>query len=218
MLKYGKNKKFNPAVLHRLNIDRQTIGQIPDGSAVLDIGCATGFMGDYLKRKKDCRVVGVEIGREEAREALKVLDRVLVGDVEDGRTLNKITEKFDVIIASAIIEHLKDPWRFLREIKKYLKKDGFIIVTTSNITHWATRMNMVRGKFEYQDYGVLDNTHLCFFTTHTFSQLLKDSGYKVDKFLIDPVGGGYPKVSFLMSKLFPNLFAYQMLIRAVPKK
>ena len=214
MLKYGRNKKFNPHILHRLSIDRQTIELIPRASRVLDIGCATGFMGEYLKKEKDCSVVGIELGRDEALQAKKVLDYVIIGNAEDEDVINKVKGKFDVVIASAIIEHLKDPWSALRLWRRLLSKNGLLIVTTSNITHWSTRASILKGNFDYKDYGILDNTHLRFFNTKTFPKLVKDSGFNVVKFSIDPVGGGFPKISLFLSKYFPNLFAYQMLIMA----
>lgn len=216
MLRYGKNIVFNPGKLDPLNIDRQSIELIPEGSAVLDIGCATGFMGEYLKRMKKCRVVGVEMGKDEARQANKVLDRVIIGDIENENTLSQIKEKFDVVLASAIIEHLKDPSHALKSWKSFLKKDGFLLLTTSNIAHWSTRLDIIRGKFDYKDYGILDNTHLKFYTTNTFPELVRSANYKIEKFSIDPVGGGFPRISKYLSKFFPNVFAYQILIKALP--
>ncbi len=218
MLKYGKNKKFNPTALEKLNIDRQTVEFVPEGSRVLDIGCATGFMGEYLKKRKKCFVIGIEHAKDEASQASKVLDGVIEGDVEDIKTLNKVKQKFDVIIASALIEHLKNPRQFLKNIKKLLVPSGFVVVTTPNIVHWSIRKKILSGNFEYEDYGILDNTHLKFFTTKTFPQVFREAGYMIDKFSIDPVGGGYPRLSLILSKIFPNTFAYQMLVKATPTK
>lgn len=216
MLKYGKNIIFSPDKLEPLNIDRQSISLVPNNSSVLDIGCATGFMGEYLKKQKRCRVVGVESGKDEAREAKKVLDRVIVGDIEDPKTLNQIKERFDIIFASAIIEHLKDPKKALLSWKKFLKEGGKLIVTTSNVAHWSQRVALLKGQFEYRDYGILDNTHLRFYTVNTFRKLLEDTGYRIEYFSIDSVGGGFPRISKIMSRFFPNLFAYQMLVLATP--
>lgn len=217
MLKYGKNIVFDPNKLDPLNIDRQSINLIPEGTKVLDIGCATGFMGKYLKKNKNCYVVGVEQGIDEAREAKKVLNRVITGDIENEDILSQIKEKFDVVLASAIIEHLKDPAAAIRLWRRFLKNRGKLIITTSNIAHFSQRLELLRGKFEYKDYGILDNTHLRFFTTDTFRKLFEDSGYEIEYFSIDPVGGGLPRISKILSKLFPNVFAYQMLIMAIPK-
>lgn len=213
MVKYKRNiQKYNPLKLHPLNIDRQTFVRIPDKSRVLEIGCATGFIGKYLKDKKNCEVIGVEIGLDEAQEARKNLDQVILGDVESSKVLSQMKKNgtFDVVYASALIEHLRDPWAALIDWKKLLRKNGVLIITTSNIAHWSQRLHMLQGRFEYQSYGILDNTHLRFFTTQTFKKLVTDSGYQIKDFYIDPVGGGYPKISHLGSLFLPNLFTYQM--------
>jgi len=217
MLKYGKNIVFNPDRLDPLNIDRQSVELVPKRAKILEIGCATGFIGEFLIKKKKCNVVGVEIGRGEALVARRRLNKVIEGNIEDPKVLRLINDKFDVVFASAIIEHLIDPWEALRSWKKFLKKDGFLIITTSNIAHWSVRLQLLMGKFNYHEYGILDNTHLRFFTTETFKKLINDSGYKVEYFSIDPVGGGFPRISKIMSRFFPNLFAYQMLVMARPK-
>lgn len=214
MIKYGKNIIFNPEKLDALNIDRQAVALVPNGAKILEIGCATGFLGEYLIKEKKCHVVGVEIGKNEAEVARKKLHLIIEGDIEDEKTLSEIPGTFDIVYASALIEHLKDPWKALRQWKKFLKKNGYLILTTSNIAHWSMRLELLRGKFLYQQYGVLDNTHLRFFTTETFQQLVSECGYIIENFSIDPVGGGYPKISKSLSKFFPNLFAYQMLIKA----
>jgi len=217
MLKYGRNIIFDLDELDPLSIDKQSVYLVPNSSRVLEIGCATGFMGEYLMTKKGCYVVGIESRVDEAKEAKKKLNQLISGDVEEKGTLEQIDDKFDVVFASAIIEHLKDPWRSLTSWKKFLKKDGFLIISTSNVAHWSIRLSLLMGKFDYREYGILDNTHLRFFTTETFKKLVADCGYKIEYFSIDPVGGGLPRISKVLSKLWPNLFAYQMLIKAKPE-
>lgn len=219
MLKYGKDIVFKPELLDPDNIDRKSILLIPNNSRVLEIGCATGFMGEFLIKNKKCNVVGVELRKEEAKEARKKLHKVIKGDIEDNNIIKKIQklDKFDIILASALIEHLKDPWITLEKWKMFLRKNGSVIITTSNIAHWSIRWKIIRGRFNYEQYGILDNTHLRFFTSDSFQKLIKDCGYIIDKFLIDPVGGGSPRISRLFSRFFPNIFAYQMLIKARAK-
>lgn len=217
MLKYGSNTSiFKPEKLHSQNIDRQSVSFIESNARVLEIGCATGFMGEYLIRHKGCEVIGVELGRDEARVAVKKLSKVIVGDIEDKSTIGEIVKfgTFDVVFASALIEHLKDPWIALHQWRKFLKPKGYIVVSTSNIAHWSMRVSLLKGKFQYSDYGILDNTHLRFFTLYSFQKLIQDAGYITEQIGIDAVGGGFPKVSLLGSKFFPNLFTYQMVIKA----
>lgn len=214
MLKYGKIK-FNFDSLDPLSIDRQSLSLVPSKSSVLDIGCATGFLGGYLIKEKECYVVGVEKEKEEAKEAKKRLNKVIEGDIEDEK-IYKTLGKFDVVFASAVIEHLHNPGKSLESWKKLLKNNGILILTTSNICHWSMRLEVLKGNFNYKDYGILDSTHLHFYTVKTFKKLLVAAGYKIEFFGIDSVGGGFPKISRFMSKFFPNLFTYQILIKARP--
>lgn len=189
---------------------------ISNGSRVLEIGCATGFMGEYLIQKKKCEVVGVELGLDEARIAKKKLTRVIIGDIEKKETISQIKKlgKFDVVFAAALIEHLKDPWEAIRTWKTFLKPNGTLIISTSNVAHWSQRIKVARGTFNYTEYGILDNTHLRFFTTESFQKLVTDLGFKIESFRIDAEGGGYPRASLLGAKFFPNIFAYQMVVKA----
>lgn len=216
-MKYGKNiLSFNPDKLSRHNINHQSLELIPKKTSVLEIGCATGFMGEYLIKKKHCIVAGVEIGLDEAKIAKTKLTKVITGDIESKKTISDIKKlgRFDVVFAAALVEHLKDPWNSLKEWKTFLKPDGCVIVSTSNVAHWSQRIKAARGKFDYTDYGILDNTHLRFFTTKTFPKLIEDCGYKIEYFGIDAEGGGFPRLSLPGSIFFPNLFAYQMVIKA----
>ena len=217
-MKYGKNIVFKPEKLHSLNIDKQTVNLIPEAAKILEIGCATGFMGKYLEVKKKNTVIGVEKSHDEFLEAKKVLSKVINGDIEDASVIKSIMKEgsFDVVLASALIQHLRNPLAALKTWRKFLKKDGFLIITGSNITHWTIRKKILFGDFTYEDYGLLDNTHLHFYTPKTFKKLIKDAGYKIVDYKEDYVGGGYPKISIIGHKLFPDLFTYQMVIKAVP--
>jgi O-antigen biosynthesis protein len=212
-------KKFTPKNLDRENIDRLAVEKIPDSSKVLDVGCATGAIGEYLIKEKKCLVYGVEMRADEANIAKKVLTDVVIIDIEQSSSVEEILdmvkgEKFDVILATSVIEHLKDQTAFLKKCKKLLKQKGMIVASTPNIAHWTTRLSLLKGNFDYTEYGILDNTHLHFFTIKTFRQLFEDNSFTVKSLLIDSVGGGYPRISRILAKLFPGMFAYQILVIA----
>jgi O-antigen biosynthesis protein len=215
-IKYGY-KKFNPNSLDPENIDRLAVDKIPENSRVLDIGCATGYIGEYLIREKKCLVYGVEKRSDEANIAKKILTEVISADIEQESSVKRILdlvkgEKFDVILATSVIEHLKDQSGFLRNCKKLLKQNGIIAASTPNIAHWTMRLSLLKGNFDYTEYGILDNTHLHFFTVKTFLQLFEKNNFAVKELLIDSVGGGYPRISRILAKWFPRIFAYQILI------
>lgn len=214
---------FNPNQLDSQNIDRLALKHVPNGSFVLEIGCATGFMGEYLIKEKNCQVVGLEQRVKEASVARKKLDKVVIADIEQKEAfaeIEKLTKegKFDVILATSVMEHLKDPKNVLINLKRILKPNGFVIATIPNIAHWSMRIELLRGNFNYTDYGILDSTHLHFFTSRTFRDLFEKTGYGIETFEIDSVGGGYPKISRFLARFFPNLLAYQMLIVAKKRR
>jgi len=213
-MKYQYKGIFDPAKLKPTNIDRQSVALIPENSKVLELGCATGFMSRYLTKVKQCQVVGVEIDPQAAKKASRWCYRVIVGDLDKKEIWQKIEKEspFDVVFASAIIEHLNDPWQALKNIKRALKKKGVLVITTGNIVHWRMRLQLLLGRWQYEEYGLLDNTHLRFFTYKTFIDLIKQSGYKIEHIGIDPAGG-LKYFNWLLKK-FPNLYAYQMVVKA----
>lgn len=218
MIKYHRNK-FNLNILNKYNIDRMAVESVPNKSYVLDVGCATGYIGEYLIKQKNCRVIGIENNSEEVMLAKKRLTKVINLDIESEDAIMKIhkatnNKKFDLIYATSLIEHLKNPDQFLLSMRKIMKKNGKIIISTPNISHWKIVVDLLRGEFKYSKYGILDKTHLVFFTIKSFVRLLKDNGYKVQSVRLDCVGGGFPKISRCLCYVFPNLFTYQILICA----
>lgn len=216
------NKNFDPERLSLNNIDRMAVGEIEDNSFVLDVGCATGFMGEYLKQKMQCEVVGLEIRKEEAKEAQKKLDKVVLGNIEDPfivKDVLKATQnrKFDAILATSLIEHVIDPDNVIKTMAKLLRTGGILVVTTPNVAHWSMRVSLLKGNFDYKEYGILDNTHLHLFTIRTFKGLFERNGLKVKKVRIDAEGGGLPRLSLMLAPFFPGIFSYQILIVATLK-
>ena len=195
---------------------------MPFNSLVLDFGCATGFIGEYLIKNKKCRVFGIEEGKEEAEIASKKLNGVIFSNIDDKNVFNKIrklnTGKFDVILAMSLVEHLKDLKSFFNLVERLLKKDGYLIITVPNIAHWSMRLKLLQGNFDYTKYGILDETHLHFFTIKTLKNLLENNDFEMGNLNIDAEGGGCPRVSLFLSRFFPNLFAYQILVKARIKK
>lgn len=213
-MKYTYPGEFNPDKLEPTNIDRLSTSLVPAKSKLLELGCATSFMSKYFTQVKQCQVFGVEIDPEMAKIAAKSCENVLVADLDQSSTWEKIqaVAPFDVVFASAIIEHLKHPWHTLQLIKQVLKPRGVLIITTSNIAHWRMRLNLALGRWQYRDYGTLDNTHLRFFTYDTFKQAVTQAGFIIEHIAIDQAGG----IKYLnwLARYFPNFYAHQIVIRA----
>jgi len=150
------------------------------GKRVLDIGCATGDLAEVLA-ERGCEVTGIEIDPEAARQAEERCERVTVGDVERldlGAELDE--ESFDVIIFGDILEHLKDPLRTLKRLKSFLRAEGYAVASIPNVAHGSVRLALLQGEFEYRPLGLLDDTHLRFFTRDSIEKLFRDAGYIID--------------------------------------
>lgn len=147
---------------------------------VIDFGCATGYLSNLLQ-KKGCTVTGIEINVDAAKIAEKYCQQVIVADL-DFVSLTAIlpSHKFDVAMFGDVLEHLRNPSKTLKETKQILKEDGYVIASIPNIAHAAIRLSLLQGRFEYTDLGILDNTHLKFFTRKTVKDLFEKAGYLVE--------------------------------------
>jgi 2-polyprenyl-3-methyl-5-hydroxy-6-metoxy-1,4-benzoquinol methylase len=160
---------------------------VPRGTqALLDVGCGTGRLGASLKALGIPRVVGVELNPEAADHARAALDEVVVTDVERD-DLPFEDGSFDCIVYGDVLEHLTDPWTTLSRQRRLLTPDGAAIVSIPNVAYWRNVLNLARGRWEYTESGMLDATHLRFFTWSTIEQLLDQAGYRVER-VKTPIG------------------------------
>ncbi len=164
------------------NIEKtRLISLIPEGqNVVLDLGCATGRVGRKLKEmKKASEVVGVEIFAAAAEEAEKYYDKVYKRDIESIDL--EYRDYFDFIICGDILEHLRDPWATISKIHQWLRKEGKLLVSIPNIRYWRVLRDLiVFGRFEYLEAGILDHTHLRFFTRSSFLNILYQMNFVID--------------------------------------
>ena len=144
--------------------------------SVLELGASVGLMTEVM-HSWGIAVTAVEIDPT-ARDILdESAARVLIGDLDDPRTLEPLgDERFDVVLASDVLEHLKDPLRCLRQAVQHVKPDGRVIVSIPNIAHGDIRLALLAGSFEYADMGLLDRTHIKFFTRSSLSNFLASAG------------------------------------------
>ncbi|MES9814080.1 MAG: glycosyltransferase [Candidatus Thiodiazotropha sp.] len=164
------------------NSHTQLVKRIPAGSRVLELGCATGYMSDYLRREKNCYVVGVEIDRSMANRAKAVCDRVIVGDVRGRGWLKSLgDERFDIITCADILEHLRDPIALLKKLPELLSDGGSLLASLPNGAHASLRLELLEGRFTYEDTGLLDRTHLHLFTYTSLREMFVRSGFRVNE-------------------------------------
>ncbi len=223
----SKYTVFNntPYEAHRLVLER-----IKPNSKILDLGCARGYFAKELL-KKNCRVWGVDSDKEAIEEAKKYYVEAQVADLDSispGRSpfghLPGVKDfKFDYILLLDVLEHLKNPEKLLKSFKKYLKNDGKIIISVPNIAFLSIRLALLRGKFDYQKTGIMDESHLHFYTKKTLIDLITKCGLRIIDFdtasgfsqitLIGKYLNRIPKYwQYKITKLFPTLLGYQFII------
>lgn len=187
----GKRKKefispfsYKKRELYYVNV-RQDIPSMIDAfpQKILEVGCAEGGMGELIKKTWGCEYVGLDINSKAAYKAKKKLDQVIVADVEktDLRKNGVRAKSLDYIIYGDVLEHLYDPWSVLHEHKKFLKDDGYLIASIPNIRNLEVINFLVNGKWTYKDEGILDSTHLRFFTLHEIRKMFTKCGYSIIK-------------------------------------
>ena len=146
---------------------------------VLELGCASGTMSRVL-RDHGCWIVGVEIDAGAARKSSSFCHRVIVGDLDQLDLAAHLgTETFDVILAADVLEHLRDPGALLLRLQAFLKPQGRIVVSLPNVAHVSVVAALLAGRFDYREIGLLDRTHLRFFTPATAAELLEEAGFEV---------------------------------------
>lgn len=199
---------------------------------VLELGSSIGYLTKQMVLN-NCQVDIVEVDEEDARAAKRFARKAFVGSLEEINTIKRIGDAYDVIVASNILEHLKNPDRTLHLIKEKLKKDGKILIALPNIACWAIRKDLFfRGKFNYQETGILDKTHLRFYTYYTAQSLVEQNGLKILDVIPTEISYplrfkvlklGYPGrfIDRVMSnnlvKFFPNLIISHFIMVAVRK-
>jgi 2-polyprenyl-3-methyl-5-hydroxy-6-metoxy-1,4-benzoquinol methylase len=143
---------------------------------VLDVGCATGYLARALVAQ-GCTVTGVELDEDAARQAAPHLAEVRLADL-DRTDLARLGlgRRFDVVVFADVLEHLKDPLRALRASVDLLRPGGRVVVSIPNVAHGSVRLALLDGRFDYREIGLLDDTHIRFFTRSTLLELLTAAG------------------------------------------
>ncbi len=151
----------------------------PQAKILLDVGCGAGGFGRLLKQQRPALTIwGVEPVEEHAAIARQVLDQVQVGLYPEGLDLPEAY--FDCISFNDVLEHMLDPWQALRRSHDFLKPEGYVVASIPNIRFLPYLFRLAfYGEWEYRDAGILDRTHLRFFTKQSMLKMFADTGYRV---------------------------------------
>jgi len=144
---------------------------------VLDVGCGFATTSQHIAKRGN-RVTGIESSAEAVAVARGRVSEVIQADLQhlDDVKLSLGGRRFDAIIFADVLEHLAWPIGILRGYLDLLKDGGIVIISLPNVALWSVRLNLLFGSFRYQETGVLDRTHLRFFTHHTAHQMIKAAG------------------------------------------
>lgn len=223
-LRYDVEHPADPDEVHGI-----VASMIPAGAKVLDVGCGSGVLTKLLKDVTHADFLGIEPDTTRAARAMSRGVKVRVGYLT-AETVREIG-LFDIVLFADVLEHLPNPQEMLLVARQALKPGGAVIVSVPNVAHWSVRLCLLRGMFQYQVEGIMDATHLKWFTAESIRALLASSGFSVIQYratagqwLLDnwgraplrwlPAGS---RVRFLRgaSKRWPTLFGAQHVVKAV---
>jgi SAM-dependent methyltransferase len=185
---------------------------LPTITSCLEVGCGNGAtLRAVREHNPGAWLAGIEYESEMARQI--EADQVLVGDVES-LDLSVLRSPFDAILCLDVLEHLRDPWGLTRHLAELLRPGGVMIASIPNVAHYSIIVGLLQGRWTYAPYGILDRTHLRFFTRDTAIDLLRQAG-------LTPVAAdtncatAAGLFNAVTGRLFENLCAIQYLVKAV---
>ena len=206
--------------VYKLSGGREKIlsGLILDNvKTVLDVGCGSGDLARILQAKGKV-VSGADISQAALDVSKPYLHRSFCFDIQqDAWPIELMEQKFDLVVASEVIEHIFMPADFLEKTKSLVTSGGYLIITTPNFLFWKNRLKMLFGNFRYEQKGLLDFGHIRFFTLKTAREIFSKAG-----FTIQQEQHFYPnlykrRLNFI-GRIFPGLFAYQFGFRLILQK
>lgn len=209
----------------------------PAPKRVLDLGCFCGGSGRWLKQRfPGCEVIGIEMLDKAAAMAAQTYEQVIMGTFEqvDFEKEGLKPGSFDAIIAADVLEHIYNPWQALQRLKPLLAPNGSIYVSLPNVRNLNVLSALASGQWRYEGAGILDITHIRFFTLAQASEMLSQTGWLIRDGRMNPdprlthlldgknfdeiktISMGKLKLEGLNSMDVVELMAVQFFIRAVP--
>jgi 2-polyprenyl-3-methyl-5-hydroxy-6-metoxy-1,4-benzoquinol methylase len=202
----------------------QIVDAVAPGSEVLDLGCSQGMLARPL-HEKNARLTGVDVRPPEAWA--EQMDAYFQRDLELPLEL-PVARKFDYVIVADVIEHVRERQQLLRSVRRFLKEDGRLLISTPNIALWFYRLSLLVGRFEYGPRGTLDHTHVHLYTRASFRREVEKAGFRVRgehvtslpfEVVFSSTGRSrlvraLTAASHALARAWPEMFAYQNILEA----
>lgn len=195
---------------------------ITPNTTVLDVGCACGDFGAFLKRHKNCTVHGVEYDALSLKiaETSGAYASLTQHDLESVSHFGAdFADQFDFVVILDVLEHLTQPLKVLNNLKRLLKPRGVFIISLPNVAFGEVKLQLLRNDFTYTDTGILDKTHLRFFTYKSIAELITDSGLLISEVVpkLEDFTGKAVESSMLLKSLIArdaHSFVFQYVLSA----
>jgi 2-polyprenyl-3-methyl-5-hydroxy-6-metoxy-1,4-benzoquinol methylase len=198
--------------------------RLPAQSRVLDVGTASGTLA-RMCQDHQLRLFGVEPDPSWARIASPLYEKIYVGSIQDAE--DEFLADYDVVVLGDVLEHLATPDVILQKLVNLQAPGSAFIISVPNVANLWVRLNLLLGKFDYADRGILDRTHLHFFTRKTLFALLKNAGLEIISVKVAPIPLELVSSIFLsvpgrwihaifaqLTSLLPTLLGYQFVVEA----
>ena len=197
------------------------------GGTLLDLGAAGGELGQALSGQFDRRL-GFEFQVDCLPDLRSRFDQAVITDLEK---VDRLPAGVRAVVLADVLEHLRDPASVLRLVKGALASGGWLFVSVPNIANITVRLGLLFGVFEYRDRGILDNTHLRFYTLRTIRREIENAGFRIEavrgssiplrliigRFTPEPLLRLGERILTAVTRMWRSLFAYQIIIVARPK-
>ncbi|MFN8542842.1 MAG: methyltransferase domain-containing protein [Candidatus Binatia bacterium] len=209
------------------DVHARQVRWVGEGMRILECGCNTGYVSRLLTAR-GCHVVGIELDPIAAEAAREHCAEVLIADLDDFDFAGALGgRRFDVVLFGDVLEHLKNPWTVLERVRTVLEPAGRVIACIPNIAERNVILDLMTGRFEYRRLGILDETHLRFFTAESVRRLFESTGYVIQR--LDRVENEVverevpvdldrfpPAVLDFLAQQNPDLRTIQFLVEATP--
>ena len=216
------HEQHNPELLNLIPIQSKNL---------IEVGCSSGALArEFKKLSADCHWLGIEIDSRYADMAKRHCDKSIVLDIESApKSFWEETKNADCWIFGDVLEHLKDPWSILQLVRANLTKTGSVVACIPNAQHWTLQAKLSIGDFRYEESGLLDRTHLRWFTRQTIIEMFDQAGFQIeagiprifnepDRELFLPIIEQMAKAAGVDPQIaVTDSLPFQHVIRAVPK-